>query len=193
MTPWIQDWVAALESGYFRQGINPRNSWDPEGHYSALGVLCEINGCTRKTVDLDQVRTVIKERLCQSDTNPDLDFESVVDTAMQRFAMTGTSYYYTYRDQLRTHEHMTYIPIGLTAKLNCNASLDLLSIVRTHSIITVEGVDHHPSVAALDSHGVPFKAIAAFIRDVWPALAFKTAEQYEPIYKDYCYFKLQRL
>lgn len=193
MTPWIQDWADALESGYFKQGINPRNPWDPHGHYSALGVLCEINGCTRKTVDLKQFRANVKEHILRSNPDPDLDIESATDRAMQYYAITGTGYYYTYRDKPRAHEHMAYIPIGLTAKLNCNASLDLLSIVRTHSIITVEGVDHHPSVAALDSHGVPFKAIAEFIRDVWPALAFKTAEQYEPIYKDYGYFKLQRL
>ena len=192
MTPWIQHWVDALESGYFRQGPNPANLWDPDGHYSALGVLCEINGCKRETVDLDRVRTIIKERLSSLNTSPDADIELAIDTFMQRHAMTGTTYHYTYRDQLRSHEHMSYIPLRLTAELNCNASLDLLDGTRAHSVISVDSMDYDPSVAALDRNEVPFKSIAEFIRDVWPALTFKNAKKHSIEYKDYGCFKLQR-
>lgn len=188
MISWIQDWVDALDSGYFRQTYNSLNQWDHDGRYSALGVLCEILGCNKNDQEYILRHTIEREvRLNFAKDDPhlfDIRYRQIADTIALRF--------YTYNSSNRPYESINFIPISLTAKLNCNASLDLLSAVRATSVITVEGVEHDPSVAALDQHGVPFKTIAAFIRDVWPALTFKTTKKYEPIYKDYGYFKLQR-
>lgn len=191
MTPWIQDWVDALESGYFKQSMNPNNLWEPEGRYSALGVLCEINGCKREALDVDLMRETLKERLLKESrdtTNIDL----VVKVTMHRYANERTTYHYTYKNDKRTHEHYSYIPVKLTSELDCNASLDLLNGVRNDIVIRIDGYRADPSVASLSNALVPFTVIAEFIRDVWPALTFKQSKNFTVDYKDYGYFKLER-
>jgi len=192
MTPWIQDWVDALESGYFKQGMNPNNLWQPEGRYSALGVLCEINGCKREAVDLVSLRTNVKERMLKSGTSSIDDVESRLDTFMYDRSKCDTAYYYTYKGDRRINEHLSYIPISLTSNLDCNACLQLLNGANRTIAIGIEGRQTELSVAALSNALVPFTVIAEFIRDVWPALTFKQSKNFTVDYKDYGYFKLER-
>lgn len=191
MTPWIRDWVDALESGYFKQGMNPNNLWEPEGRYSALGVLCEINGCKREALDVDLMRETLKERLLK-ESRDTANIDLVVKVTMHRYANERTTYHYSYKNDKRTHEHYSYIPVKLTSKLDCNASLDLLNGVRNDIVMRIDGSRADPSVASLSNALVPFTVIAEFIRDVWPALTFKQSKKFTVDYKDYGYFKLER-
>ena len=192
MTPWIKDWVDALESGYFKQGPNPANLWDPEGRYSALGVLCEINGCEREATDLVRLRTNVKERMLELGNSSNVDIDSAVDLFMYRHAMKDTTYHYTFNGEPRRHENMSYIPISLAGKLDCNACLQMLNGVSRTVVIGIEGRQLESMVASLSQALVPFAVIAEFIRDVWPALTFKLAKSFTVDYKDYGYFKLER-
>lgn len=204
MTPWIRDWVEALESGYFKQGMNPNNLWEPEGRFTALGVLCEINGCKRVAVDQDKVKTNIRELATSSQYKAVMgNFASVVELekAIRIHIANKTMYYYTYNDDKRIHEGLDNIPISLTAKLDCNACVDLLHIHRNNMDLVIEHRKERVSIAALDRALVPFPVIAEFIRDVWPTLTFSNREYLriiEPGYHtfdltrtDYGYFKLE--
>lgn len=192
MTPWIRDWVDALESGYFKQGPNPVNLWDLQGRYSALGVLCEINGCKREAIDLVSVREEVRERMLKYGTSSIDDVESRLDTFMYDRSKCDTAYYYTYKGDRRINEHLYYIPISLTSKLDCNACLQLLNGASRNIAIGIEGRQKELSVAALSNALVPFAVIAEFICDVWPALTFKQSKKFTVDYKDYGYFKLER-
>lgn len=192
MTPWIQDWAAALESGYFKQTRNSLNQWDHEGRYSALGVLCEITGCKKqdRTALLESEMT--REREFWKSTVPHYD-PYMEQRYMNTVVDLHTFRYYTLKDKKRGNECLFYIPIDLTSKLNCNASLDLLASVRTKLTLRIEGKLSNPCVEVLDRHSVPFPVIAEFICDVWPALTFKTSDNFEVFEKDYGYFDLRRI
>jgi hypothetical protein len=193
MTPWIQDWADALESGYFRQIPDAKDQWDPEGRYSALGVLCEINGCKRNQVytDPNRVRVVYNSLVEKGYANSYDDFVSYIKQNKTQY-MYGTG---------RGNECLSYIPIDLTSKLKCNACLDVLGngIRGNYEIhINMPNIiqDVHPNVASLDSAGVPFAAIAEFVRDVWVELTFNDKSTLAPktlTPKDYGYFELKRV
>ncbi len=192
MTPWIQDWVAALESGCFKQIDSSVNQWDYDDRYSALGVLCEIMGCERqdRTAQLD---TIMADELAfWKSSLPTVDHYSI-ERYMNTFADRHTVRYYTFKGKPRGNECMFYIPIDLTGKLDCNASLDLLNGIRSTAVLRIQGEECAPSIDSLDRHGVPFAAIAQFIRDVWPALTFKKPCDFEIDYKNYDYFELRRI
>lgn len=165
MTPWIQDWAAALESGYFKQIPHSINQWDHEGRYSALGVLCEITGCKKQDRSEHFDTEMAKEREFWLSNMPPENYH-LVDSYMSKFADWNTFRYYTLKDKKRANECLFYIPVDLTGKLNCNAPLDLLSGVRNKLTLRIEGKLSNPCVEALDRHSVPFPVIAEFIRDV---------------------------
>lgn len=192
MTPWIQDWVDALESGYFKHGLNPKNLWEPEGRFSALGVLCEINGCKRVALDLVSVRENTKDRMLKLGNHSAVAIEGALDIFMNKLVTINTVYYYTYNDDSRAHESISYIPISLTSKLDCNATLSLLNGSGRDFGIRVNGSPNELAVSSLSNAQVPFPVVAEFIRDVWPALTFKRPRPFTVECKDYDYFKLER-
>lgn len=205
MTPWIRDWVEALESGYFKQGMNPNNLWEPEGRYTALGVLCEINGCDRVAVDQDKARENYKDLAASGLLGNSLKANGIdadLENAIRKHMSRRTMYYYTYNNDKRRHESFDNIPISLTAKLDCNACVDLLHISRDDWDLVINLSKERVSIGELDRALVPFPAIAEFIRDVWPTLTFKNQQNLRVIEPgrrtfdftrtDYGYFKLER-
>jgi hypothetical protein len=174
MKQWIADWVAALRSGKYEQIKTWPDMWDDEGRLSALGVLCEINGCEKDRRDNGRLTDMLHKIAKQNSETDALRFSFSAVGFDARQMVNG------YKDKYEDSSPY-YIPIALTSKLDCNSPVQFLHYSRYDLIKDNSRFVEEVSIFTLDKWNIPFVDIADFIEENHPCLCFETARKNPPI------------